>query len=847
MPIDLSKIPPDQPSLWDKANTPLLQVGGDPTTQAATEQLAQEHPYIGATGKFLTDALSGLTTPLSLGLGALSGGAATSRLLIDNPAVQAGLRLFGMGVGGAQVASGGRKIVHALHDKSGPEALSGALEAGMGGLGLVGHGMTPVPEDPNAPPNFSTQKGLRVALDSLKSKAPGPIDPSTGIPVTDTTPEEIQMHRALDAATLRNKRGPLAQEIYGEQGRPDAIGKDLTPSGYQGDYTFNKPGELPIVSRGLSITDAQKAWEQANAMDQRAASQQNRAQQQQWSQEAKNETARQKYRQQNLKDADKQTVAMLQNGLANMKDEDKAWVQGEKSDAAQTKRTAQKWQGEAKNLNARDKYLQDVEDQENAATSAALKQRDADWAQEAKNENARQTYLQNQRQQAALDKIKAGLTNVLEPGTVRETISGEGPNGERQSATRLYTKPKGNNPGGESGGDGSNPPDEPIELMGKEIDGEANAARAARTVNAKGYVPTANGKFRLVKSGNPDGMVAAPGTPPKGSLQAVMDKNSSWGKLTPNEQISIIPHLEEAVNGDFDGDINNLANRLAEHYADFRDFNKEAQTTDYDSFLNSVRKAGGIVPGKGDAADVVNVIKNGFKGIGQGSRVGAKAINGLIAAKGKVGLNPDAMVEHLNENGFNIKDQKDLASWFDRAAKAAARPDLAAQYDSYLHGTAGDKWWHDPAFQPKGIVPEISTEDANPPSEAHTIDVQPPGRGPRFSPGEVANANKLGELQDAIHGGEAPTKGNGVIPVRKSAPIDTDEGFKDFSDSLDALAAEEKAKGTRPAKGSKKGRFNTKAVPASRDQLNQSFNDGSPVPPEEVLRQIVESFKKNKK
>lgn len=112
---------------WDFGNTPVIDMLTDDKTKQAEALFAQEHPYLSMIGQ----TAKSLTSPISLGLGALSGaGAVASKLgmtrladLLEVPGRAAGAGMIGHGM--YQAGTG----------ETTPERVAGALEATAGVFG----------------------------------------------------------------------------------------------------------------------------------------------------------------------------------------------------------------------------------------------------------------------------------------------------------------------------------------------------------------------------------------------------------------------------------------------------------------------------------------------------------------------------------------------------------------------------------------------------------------------------------------------------------------------------------------------------------------------------------------
>lgn len=139
MPDSFEPITIDEPSvldrakgIWDAANAPLVDIrsGG---LKTATDEFAAEHPYIGKPMNFATDVLSSLTSPLSLGLGALTAGGSLAESAGAKGLAKT-LELPGRAAGAGMVGHGSYNLVRP--SSSTEERVGGLLEAGLGGLGL---------------------------------------------------------------------------------------------------------------------------------------------------------------------------------------------------------------------------------------------------------------------------------------------------------------------------------------------------------------------------------------------------------------------------------------------------------------------------------------------------------------------------------------------------------------------------------------------------------------------------------------------------------------------------------------------------------------------------------------
>lgn len=268
-------LPEEEKSLWDKANTPLIDLRGSGILEGASEEFKKNHPYLATAENFGIDTVSSMSSPLSLGLMLATGGAGTLAKAGITTVPKTILHMLGKGIAAGTVAHGGYKAVTA---DTGPEALGGALEAGVGGLGLLGGGKKGPPALPTLADEFKGTEGAKKALQFLRSKSENvePGDPDFS--------RYIAAQKALDEHTLRNRRGEVAQQISGKEGRPEVHTTD--PATTRG---------LRIASRGLSIVDSDNAYQSALDMDARKLHQQRKSKQQEWKDEAANEEARLAY------------------------------------------------------------------------------------------------------------------------------------------------------------------------------------------------------------------------------------------------------------------------------------------------------------------------------------------------------------------------------------------------------------------------------------------------------------------------------------------------------------------------------------------------------------------------
>lgn len=201
--------------VWNAANKPLIDIrsGG---LKTATDEFAAEHPLIGKPMNFATDVLSSLTSPLSVGLGALTvGGSIAESAGLSGLAK--GLEVPGKVAAGGMVGHGGYNLVRP--SSSPEERVGGALEAGLGGLGLRSG-------------KSSTVKRLDKLVESDKKLMPG----------TTNTLEEIDLARDRSAS---RRMGSFNEKL----GLPsDNVPKLDLPSDVNPAVNINKSASEKLLS-----------------------------------------------------------------------------------------------------------------------------------------------------------------------------------------------------------------------------------------------------------------------------------------------------------------------------------------------------------------------------------------------------------------------------------------------------------------------------------------------------------------------------------------------------------------------------------------------------------------------
>lgn len=223
--------PPKAKGLWEGLNTPIADLrSSNPTTKKATDEFAKTHPILGGAANALIDTASAMSSPLSLGLGAATGGAS----LLEKAGLGGVLPFLHTAAKAGAVGMVGHGSYKAYTGATPYDKAGGLAEAALGGLGLMAGPKGAAPTGPD----YTTPSGLRVAVDTLKNYT-GPV-----------TPDILKMHEALDAHTLQSRKGAIAiNDIYGKEGRPDTPVKD-------------DKGQFNIVSKGLPIVDAERAYQQ---------------------------------------------------------------------------------------------------------------------------------------------------------------------------------------------------------------------------------------------------------------------------------------------------------------------------------------------------------------------------------------------------------------------------------------------------------------------------------------------------------------------------------------------------------------------------------------------------------
>src|SRR5712692_1771944 len=149
-----------------KLLTPLVDVS--PQTHQAMTSFSQEHPIIGGAGEFLTNLMTGSSSPLQLGLMGLTGG--------ESLAMRAGFpKIAGSLAIPSKIAAGGM-VGHGLYNVATEPTIggkvAGGLEAGLGGIGLRGiKGPTELPKL-QLPEQLPIEPETALQLETPKSGTP---------------------------------------------------------------------------------------------------------------------------------------------------------------------------------------------------------------------------------------------------------------------------------------------------------------------------------------------------------------------------------------------------------------------------------------------------------------------------------------------------------------------------------------------------------------------------------------------------------------------------------------------------------------------------------------------------
>lgn len=725
--------PPKKPTLWERANTPIIDLRKQlPSVFQPSPEFEKNHPWIAGPTEALTDTVSGLTSPTSLGLMAATAGLGTL-----GAAGRAALKVGA----GAMVGHGGYQAV-----KPGAtpyERAAGVIEAGLGGLGLR--------SGPHAPaaagPDLKSVEGLRVALKTIENHT-GPIGP-----------EELKLHQAIDEATLRSRKGTLATDIFGKEGRPDLSEKNLTTGKLESKFA-SVVDIAKAKSEALKLTDADKRATQNSAATDISL------------QDAVEADRAKKHA---------QTVKEIEAGFKANADANKGLAGAE---ATKAKVDAQGIAQEAKNLNARDKYLSTEAKATDKATADTLKQREADAAQEARNLNARDKF-QNKlgkdqtaaeiedakradaaQQAQTLAALRENLTETVPPSSISETVSGPGENGGTARATIRRVAPE-------------PPPEAPApepEVHSVDYFKKIDAIRAAKDA---GYDPKewdikgGRNKWNIVKRGvepEPTPQSTVPPTPDTATDggESVIDPNTVTRRFKNKATAA-------AVAKEAGMDVHQIGPRQYEL--------RPRPSAPVEPEVTPQSPAELLAPRPEDVTPLPSV---GSPSTSMASSVPEAPVKTLDQLRGN--LSPEEFRRYMDvqpSQGMK-RTPADLAEFRALHAKMTAPLPQAEP----MINAAGEA---EPTLP--GVEPTVNPEAAPVADLPLTLDG---GKANRFSETN-AGADALGSLFDDAHGeGNLPEglnpSGNGTMvqggaaPIRSSAPV-ADPGFAPPSTLEDAQAS----------------------------------------------------------
>lgn len=249
--------------VWNKLNTPLVDVS--PQTKQAMQGFSQEHPYLGKVGELATGAMTGMSSPLALGLG---GGTMAAKALAV-PLASKAIGVVGKALGAGAVVHGGANAIGNIAQGNYPEALGNVAEAGIGALGLRG-GLHNEPGEVQVAPevtptdavkkwgyarNFAKQSAMDV-----KSKFNDLIDPAqiSQYEGGDRTGklQEVQdfhddWHKKLVGAGVldEGQARPNYLRHYWQQDNPNVT---KNSSGVVGEAGLAKPSQYSSYAEGMS-------------------------------------------------------------------------------------------------------------------------------------------------------------------------------------------------------------------------------------------------------------------------------------------------------------------------------------------------------------------------------------------------------------------------------------------------------------------------------------------------------------------------------------------------------------------------------------------------------------------
>lgn len=734
------------------------------------------------------DMGTGKVNPYHVGINAAVSGIPASYLVRSGrPLVSAGLgALLGYTSTGATNMSEGEPassafnpLNHKLEYALGM-GLPAAMGAGLSYLPKVKVEGVPPPEAPTGPQPPKGQSGLRVAANDIRKTR---LSEQTTNTRTPTSKQEIVNQKALAEEINKNPSGPIAKELKG----PTRVYQDMQmPKDADGNIIVAPPDMEAAHDKAISeaIVKPAVATEKAHAV----ANKMNAT-------DASDEVAAQ------LEEATLAEKARLAE-IKRINDEATALAASQKPLAA-AENTLNKLHGNALEAN---KGIDAKDAAKTAATELKTnKQSTAEIARDQKNLADVEAWAAKRaeaaKQQSNIDTLKTGENIETVDGPVRETSRGKGPNGEAQSQTTTYReKPPPPKPTDE--GDAGAAPVEPVtpvepkgpppsKIFNKRSNAEDYADRngGANEMNVVQWGTKSNGRpqwmvhHRSVEPGEPPVSIPPPGsvrlneaqnnslqldepTGPAKTAAEAMQRARPYSQLSEEDQMGLVPYLHDAVNKGYKGDLEVIADELADKLNMTREGLDEAKRVGAtsDELVKFIRSKGGFNLSKeknGGYTGELKWVKENFNG--NKFRSGARLVNT------KSGLSVDGMLEALKENpGMFPQISRDNASGlFEALRKSANEPRSGNLMDEF---NPPGNWWH--KFQPEGealptsgLTPEITdfTDPVNQANPPETIDVPVPSAKPEAEPnlpgisgGGGGKPKSLAELPLTLDGGQAP-------------------------------------------------------------------------------------------
>lgn len=269
---------PEEPGIiskvWNKLNTPLVDVS--PQTKAAMSSFSQDHPVIGKVGELATGAMTGMSSPLGLGLGAVTGGAALAEKAGASGLASA-LRVPGKIASGGMVAHGGANAIGNIAQGNYGQAIGNVAEAGIGALGLRGglKASEPLGEIPPAPEmtpvdavkrwgyarNWARQAGVQAKDRFSALSEPGLVDQYEAGNRSDTLPDVENFHKdyhqkLVGAGVLgEDQARPNYLRHYWDQPADNTV---RNSSGVTGQAGLSKPSLYQNYAEGIAKGETPK-------------------------------------------------------------------------------------------------------------------------------------------------------------------------------------------------------------------------------------------------------------------------------------------------------------------------------------------------------------------------------------------------------------------------------------------------------------------------------------------------------------------------------------------------------------------------------------------------------------